>query len=79
MPRSCQITGKHVRIGNNVSHANNKTKREFRPNLQTKKFALDGEGRTITLTLTAKAIKTIAKKGIHAVLKDVKRRTGKSL
>jgi large subunit ribosomal protein L28 len=58
--------------GNNVSHANNKTKRRFYPNLQKKRFFIPEEDKWITLKLSAKAIKTINKHGITAVLKEAK-------
>lgn len=61
-------------MGNKVSHANNKTKRRFYPNLQKKRFFIPEEGKWITLKLSAKAIKTINKKGISAVLKDARER-----
>lgn len=70
MARVCEITGKRPRVGNNVSHANNKTKRRFYPNLQTKRFFIPEEGRWITLKLSTKAIKTINSKGISSVLKE---------
>ena len=72
MARVCQITGKRPQVGNNVSHANNKTKRRFYPNLQTKRFYIPEEDRWITLKLCTKAIKTINKNGITAVLKEAK-------
>ncbi len=72
MARVCQITGKRPQVGNNVSHANNKTKRRFYPNLQKKRFFIPEEDKWITLKLTAKAIKTISKYGITAVLKEAK-------
>jgi len=72
MSRVCQLTGKKVMVGNNVSHSNRKTKRKFYPNLQTKKFFIPEEGKWITLKLSASAIRTINKKGISAVLKEVK-------
>jgi large subunit ribosomal protein L28 len=72
MARVCQITGKRPQVGNNVSHANNKTKRRFYPNLQKKRFFIPEENRWITLKLTAKAIKTINKNGIYPVLKEAK-------
>lgn len=59
-------------MGNNVSHANNKTKRRFYPNLQKKRFYIPEEDRWITLKVSAKAIKTINKKGITAVLKEAR-------
>ncbi|MEX1240917.1 MAG: 50S ribosomal protein L28 [Cyclobacteriaceae bacterium] len=69
MARVCQITGKRPQAGNNVSHANNKTRRRFYPNLQKKRFFIPEEDKWITLKLSAKAIKTINKHGITAVLK----------
>lgn len=72
MARVCEITGKRPQVGNNVSHANNKTKRRFYPNLQTKKFFVPETGEWVTLKLTTKAIKTISKKGITAVMKEAK-------
>ncbi len=72
MARVCQITGKRPQVGNNVSHANNKTKRRFLPNLQKKRFYLAEEDRWITLKVSTKAIKTISKYGLSAVLKDAK-------
>jgi large subunit ribosomal protein L28 len=72
MARVCQITGKRPQVGNNVSHANNKTKRRFYPNLQTKRFFIPEENKWITLKLSTKAIKTISKKGITAVLKEAR-------
>ena len=68
MARVCQITGKKTRTGFNVSHANNKTKRTFAPNIQKKRFFLSEENRWITLKLSTKAIKTISSKGLSAVL-----------
>ncbi|MFM8741430.1 MAG: 50S ribosomal protein L28 [Cytophagales bacterium] len=72
MARVCEITGKRPRVGNNVSHANNKTKRKFYPNLQTKRFFVPEEGKWITLKLSTKAIKTINLKGISQVIKEAK-------
>jgi large subunit ribosomal protein L28 len=68
MSRICQITGKKVMSGNNVSHAKNRNKRKFYPNLQTKKFFVPETGETIILKVSANAIRTIDKKGIAAVL-----------
>ena len=70
MARVCEITGKRTRTGNNVSHANNKTKRKFFPNLHKKRFYIAEEDRWITLKLSSKAIRTINKNGITAVLKE---------
>jgi large subunit ribosomal protein L28 len=74
MARVCEITGKRPRIGNNVSHANNKTKRRFFPNLQKKRFYIAEEDRYVTLRVSTSALRTINKKGILAVLKDAKER-----
>lgn len=72
MARVCQITGKRPQAGNKVSHANNRTKRKFYPNLQKKRFFIPEEDKWITLKLCTKAIKTINKHGISAVLKKAK-------
>ncbi|MFW5760433.1 MAG: 50S ribosomal protein L28 [Cyclobacteriaceae bacterium] len=72
MSKVCQVTGKRPRVGNNVSHANNKTKRKFNPNLHKKKFYLPEEDRWITLKVSSKALRTINKNGITAVLKEAK-------
>jgi len=72
MSRICQITGKKVMVGNNVSHAKNRNKRKFYPNLQTKKFFVAETGETIILKVSANAIRTIDKKGIAAVLAEAK-------
>lgn len=76
MGRVCQLTGKKSITGNNVSHANNKSKRRFYPNLQKKRFYIPEEDRWITLKLSTSALKTINKKGISAVLKDLKKTKG---
>lgn len=76
MSRICQITGKKAISGNNVSHANNRTRRKFYPNLQTKKFYIPEEDRWITLKVSTSAIKTISKNGIYSVLKDLKKTRG---
>ena len=65
----CEITGKSAVIGNNVSHSNRKTKRKFNPNLKTKRFWSEEEGRWITLKVSTSGIKTINKKGLAAALK----------
>ncbi|MDR3132679.1 MAG: 50S ribosomal protein L28 [Prevotellaceae bacterium] len=72
MSRVCQITGKQRLVGNNVSHSNIKTKREFAPNLRTKRFWLEEEQRFVTLKVSANGIRTINKKGLAAALKDAK-------
>ena len=73
MSRICEITGKKVMVGNNVSHANNHTKRKFHPNLQTKKFFVPETGEWVILKVSAKAIRTINKKGIASVLSEAKK------
>ena len=72
MSRVCQIKGKKVVAGNNVSHSNKKTKRKFYPNLQTKKFYIPEEDKWITLKVSTAAIRNINKKGISAVLAEAK-------
>ena len=74
MARVCQITGKAPMVGNNVSHANNKTKRRFLPNLQRRKFWLESENRWIRLRLTNAALRTIDKNGIEVVLATLRAR-----
>ncbi len=69
MSRVCQITGKRPRVGNNVSHANNKTKRKFYPNLHKKRFYVPEEDRWITLKVSSTALRTINKNGLTAVIK----------
>ena len=73
MARVCDLTGIKALVGNNVSHAMNKTKRKFNVNLRTKRFFIPEENRWITLKVSAAAIKTIDKKGIYEVLKEVER------
>ena len=72
MARVCDITGKRPRVGNNVSHANNKTKRRFNPNLQKKRFYIPEEDKWITLKVSTSALRTINKNGISAVLKKAR-------
>ena len=72
MSKVCQITGKKALVGNNVSHAMNKTKRRFEVNLIKKRFYLADQEKWITLKLSTSALKTINKKGIAAVLKEAK-------
>ncbi len=72
MARVCQITGKKTRVGNNVSHANNKTKRRFYPNLQKKRFYIPEEDAWVTLKVSTSALRNITKNGISAVLKKAK-------
>lgn len=72
MARVCQITGKAPMVGNNVSHANNKTKRRFLPNLQRRRFWVESENRWINLRLTTNALRTIDKNGLDVVLADLR-------
>ena len=72
MSRVCQITGKKVTVGNNVSHSNRKTKRKFYPNLVKKKFYLPEEDKFITLKVSTSALRTIDKKGITACVKEAR-------
>ena len=69
MSRVCEITGKKVMVGNNVSHSQRKTKRRFYPNLQRKRFYIPEEDRWVTLRVSAKAIRTISKIGVLAAMK----------
>ena len=73
MSRVCEVTGKRPRVGNNVSHSNNKTKRKFYPNLQTKRFYIPEEDKWVTLKVSTSALRTINKKGIMAVLKEARK------
>ncbi len=68
MARVCQVTGKRPTVGNHVSHANNKTKRRFLPNLQRRRFWVESENRWVSLRLTTNALRTIDKNGIDVVL-----------
>ncbi|PKP36699.1 MAG: 50S ribosomal protein L28 [Bacteroidetes bacterium HGW-Bacteroidetes-14] len=72
MARVCQVTGKKRMIGNNVSHSKRRTKREFAPNLQNKRFWLEEEQRFVSLKVSAAGMRTINKNGLSAVLKDAK-------
>ncbi|MBE0649311.1 MAG: 50S ribosomal protein L28 [Bacteroidales bacterium] len=72
MSRICQITGKKVITGNNVSHSNIKTKRKFQPNLHTKRFYVPETDEWVTLRVSAAGIRTINKKGIYSALQDAK-------
>ncbi|AKQ46759.1 50S ribosomal protein L28 [Rufibacter radiotolerans] len=72
MARVCDLTGKRVQVGNRVSHANNKTKRKFFPNLQKKRFYIPEEDAWVTLKVSTSALRNITKNGISAVLKKAK-------
>lgn len=74
MSRICQVTGKGVMMGNNVSHANNRTRRSFQPNLHNKRFWVESENRWVRLRVSRKGIRIIDKKGIDVVLKDLRGR-----
>ncbi|VCU69956.1 50S ribosomal protein L28 [Pigmentiphaga humi] len=74
MARVCQVTGKGPIVGNNVSHANNKTKRRFLPNLQYRKFWVESENRWVRLRVSTNALRTIDKNGIESVLADLRAR-----
>ncbi len=72
MPNVCQVTGKKTISGNNVSHAHNKTKRKFRPNLHYRRFWVESENRWIKLRVSQKGIRTIDKKGIDVVIAELR-------
>ena len=72
MARVCQITGKKPAVGNNVSHANNRNRRRFLPNLQKKRYYIPEEDKWITLKLSTSAMRTINKNGISSVLKKAR-------
>ncbi|AZJ33918.1 MULTISPECIES: 50S ribosomal protein L28 [Tenacibaculum] len=72
MSRVCELTGKKAMVGNNVSHALNRTKRRFNANLMTKRFYIPEEDKWVTLKVSASALKNINKKGISAVIKEAR-------
>ena len=72
MSKVCQVTGKRPMTGNNVSHAQNKNKRRFMPNLRFHRFWVDSENRYVRLRVSSKGMKIIDKKGIDEVLKDIR-------
>ncbi len=74
MARVCQVTGKRPMSGNNVSHAHNKTKRRFLPNLQNRRFWVESEKRWVSLRLSNAALRTVDKNGIDAVLAEMRAR-----
>jgi large subunit ribosomal protein L28 len=74
MARVCVVTGKKPMVGNNVSHANNKTKRRFLPNLQYRRFWVESENRWIRMRLSNAALRTIDKNGIDSVLSELRAR-----
>jgi large subunit ribosomal protein L28 len=71
MSKVCQLTGKTVQYGNNVSHANNRTRRRFLPNLQKKRIWVAEENRFITLRISTRALRTLDKKGYTAMVKEM--------
>jgi large subunit ribosomal protein L28 len=77
MARVCQVTGKRPLSGNNVSHANNKTRRRFLPNLHEHRFWVDSEKRWVKLRVSSKGMRIIDKLGIVAVLADIRSRGDK--
>ncbi|HBN13558.1 50S ribosomal protein L28 [Pseudohongiella sp. SYSU M77423] len=72
MSNVCMVTGKKPITGNNVSHAHNKTRRRFVPNIQTHRFWVESEKRFVKLKVSTKGMRTIDKKGIDAVLTDIR-------
>jgi large subunit ribosomal protein L28 len=74
MARVCQVTGKGPMSGNNVSHANNRTKRRFLPNLQRRRFWVEAENRWVSLRLCNAGLRTIDKNGIESVLSEMRAR-----
>ncbi|GBO93663.1 50S ribosomal protein L28 [Mesosutterella multiformis] len=74
MARVCQVTGKAPMVGHTVSHANNKTKRRFMPNLQYRRFWVESENRWVRLRLTTAGLRMVDKVGIDAVLADLRAR-----
>ncbi|MDH3289063.1 MAG: 50S ribosomal protein L28 [Betaproteobacteria bacterium] len=74
MSRVCQVTGKRPVLGNNVSHANNKTRRRFLPNLHYRRFWVESENRWVRLRVSQAGLRTIDKKGIDVVLVDLRAR-----
>ncbi|OHV10912.1 50S ribosomal protein L28 [Kushneria phosphatilytica] len=74
MSQVCQVTGKRPMTGNNVSHSQRKTRRRFEPNLHTHRFWVESEKRFVRLQVSTKGLRIIDKKGIEAVLADLKKR-----
>ena len=72
MSKVCEVTGKRPRTGNNVSHANNKTRRRFLPNLHTHRFWVPSEKRFVKLRVSHQGLRTIDKKGIETVLAELR-------
>ena len=74
MARVCQVTGKRPTVGNNVSHANNKTKRRFLPNLHYRRFWVESENRWVRLRISNAALRLIDKVGIDQIVADLRAR-----
>ena len=74
MSRVCQVSGKRVQTGNNVSHANNRTRRRFLPNLQYRRFWVESENRWVRLRISAAALRLIDKVGIDQIVADLRAR-----
>ena len=74
MSKVCQVTGKRPVTGNNVSHANNKTKRRFLPNLHSHRFWVESEKRFVKLRISSAGMRTVDKKGIDTVLSEIRAR-----
>ena len=74
MSRVCQVTGKKPMLGNNVSHANNKTRRRFLPNLQYRRFWVESENRWVSMRVSQNGLRTIDRKGIDTVLAEMRAR-----
>lgn len=74
MSKVCQVTGKKPLVGNTVSHANNKRRRRFEPNLHTRRFWLESEGRFVSLRVSCHGMRIIDKKGLEQVLADMRKR-----
>jgi len=74
MTRICQVTGKRTITGNNVSHAHNKTKRKFLPNLHSRRFWVEAENRWVRLRVSSAGLRVIDKKGIDTVLSEIRGR-----
>ncbi|MFM2399042.1 MAG: ribosomal protein [Pseudomonadota bacterium] len=72
MARVCEVTGKRPMVGNNVSHANNKTKRRFLPNLQNRRIWVESENRWVTLRVTTAGMRTIEKRGVEVVIAEMR-------
>jgi len=77
MSRICQVTGKRPISGNNVSHANNKTRRRFEPNLHWHRFWVESEKRFVRLRVSAKGMRVVDRQGIDTILTDIRARGGK--